>query len=544
MSKKLLPSPETIPLLKPYVGAGSPRRARHINIAVFLLATLICLPYGFYYAILTPWILVPFIAPVSILLVIVIWVLPDSRAIPTETMERLLFALFAALVAWPNYLAISLPGLPWITISRLIGTPLIVLFLVSLSISEKFRSDLLAVLKDSPWVWKTMVASAVLQGISIPFSSESGVSIAKYVVHLTNETGIFFVCCYFFRKPGRAEIWAALIVALAIFVGLIGTWEFRAERVLWARNIPSFLAVGDESVTRILAGSSRATTGEYRSQSVFSTSLGFSEFMALAIPFALHFAMHSTYKPLVRIACAISVPFMVMVILNTGSRLGLLGFFLGSMMYLLLWALRLKRQNPGSLLAPTVIVAYPAFFSAFIVASFFVGKIRNHVWGTGEYNDSNQARIEQVHIGIPKVLTHPLGNGIGTAAEALGYANLAGTVTIDSYYLAVALEYGILGLATFVAIFGISAYWSAKHSLETPDEDRDVAILMPLAAAIASFLMMKAFFAQDDNHAVVYMMVGISVALIHRLRQRETHPVIVATREPQTFGMRLPAAAA
>jgi O-antigen ligase len=302
---------------------------------------------------------------------------------------------------------------------------------------------------------------------------------------------------------------------------LIGLREFRTERVLWNGHVPSFLLPHDDIVMRILAGSSRATTGDYRAQSVFTTSLGFSELMALAIPFPLHFAVSNTSRLWVRIAGAFSIPFMVIVILDTGSRLGLLGFFLTTMIYLFLWALRLQRQRPGSLLAPTILVAYPALFSAFIVLSFVVGRIKAKVWGMGQFDDSNQARIDQWHMGIPKIITHPFGHGVGTGAEVLGYFNLGGTLTIDSYYLLVVLEYGIVGFIAFFAIFVVSALHAGWYSLRSNDGDRDVAFLLPLAASVASFLAMKTFFAQDDNNPIVFMMVGIIVALIHRLKSRE-----------------------
>jgi len=515
------PISESTPLLKPYFGAGAPARARNIVLGTAAIATLLCLPYGFYYALLTPWLLVPFIVPVAILLAVVIWVLPGSRTAPVKTMEGMLFVLFAALVAWPNYLALTFPGLPWMTVSRLVGTPMVILLLVSLSTNADFRKKLAEVLNAVPAVWKCLAAFTALQTLSIVFTSQFGVSISKLVVHLTNETAAFLLCAYMFRRSGRAELWAYLLWGFAIFVGLIGIEEFRQQRVLWGGHVPSFLLPPDGLVDKILVGSTRATTGEYRAQSVFTTSLAFSEFMALAIPFPLHFAMSRTYRPWIRLAGGASVPFIVLVILDSGSRLGLLGLFLATILYLLLWALRLQRKSPGNLMAPTIIVAYPALFSAFIAASLVVGRIKAKVWGMGQYDDSNQARIDQWHMGLPKILTHPLGHGVGQGAEALGYFNAAGTLTIDSYYLNVAMEYGIVGFLAFFAIFVVSAYNGAKYSLLGDEEDRDIAFLMPLTAAVVAFLAMKAFFAQEDNNGLAFMMMGITVALVYRLRRRE-----------------------
>lgn len=521
MARKSPAVTENTPLLKPYAGAGVPNRRRRIVAATAIITALICVPYGFYYALLTPWMLVPFIVPVAILLVITIWALPEAHTAPLQTMERMLFVFFAILIAWPNYLAITLPGLPWITLTRLVATPLVILMLISLSISSQFRARLAAIVSDSPAIWICVALFAFMQLISIAFSNQVGFSISQYVVHTTNETAIFFLCAYFFFRRGRAELWGALIWGVAIFVSMIGLYEYRTEHVLWAGHVPSFLLPADDTVQKILAGSTRDTTGEYRAQSVFSTSLGFSEFLALAITFPLHFAASKGYSPWIRWAGAVSVPFFVVVILDTGSRLGLLGFFLGTMLYLLFWALRLQRRDRGSLVAPTVLVAYPVLFSAFIVASLFVGRIKAKVWGMGQFNDSNQARIDQWHMGIPKIFTHPLGHGVGTSAEALGYANLAGTITIDSYYLSVLMDYGFIGFIAFFGNFVISALQGGFYAMQDNGSDRDVAFLLPLAASLVSFLAMKTFFAQDDNNPIAFMMVGIIVALTHRMRSRQ-----------------------
>ncbi|MFL5296747.1 MAG: O-antigen ligase family protein [Phenylobacterium sp.] len=511
---------QPVPLLKPYSGAGMPDLHRWLVIGIAALAALICLPYGFYYALLTPWLLVPLVVPILMLAAVTIWALPDLSSFPDRTMECMLFVLFAALVAWPNYLALTFPGLPWITVTRLVGTPMVVLLLISFSGSAAFRTELSAVLKNSPAVWRCVAIFTILQGVSIVFAAQVGVAISQFVVHITNETAAFFLCAYLFRRPGRAELWGSLFWLFAIFAGLIGIEEFRLEKVIWAGHVPSFLLPRDEVVAHILQGSTRATTGDYRAQSVYSTSLGLSEMMALAIPFPLHFMMQPRYNVFVRLAGAASIPFMVIVILDSGSRLGLLGFFLGTMLYLAVWAFRMRRKNPSSLVATAVIVAYPVLFSAFIVASLTIGRIKARVWGMGQYDDSNQARIDQWNLGIPKILTHPLGYGPGQGAPALGYHNLGGTLTIDSYYLSVAMDYGLVGLVAFIAVFGVGAFQGGRHAIALSEEDPDVAFLLPLTVALISFMAMKSFFAQDDNNAIAFMMVGTMVGLIHRMRSR------------------------
>jgi O-antigen ligase/polysaccharide polymerase Wzy-like membrane protein len=511
--------PEPRPVLKPYGGVGDNFFQRHLPLLVGLIAAAVCLPYGFYYAIFTPWLLVPMIVPIILLMLITIWALPDTQFLPDKALERMFFAFFAALVLWPNYLAVDLPGLPWITLGRVVNVPMVLLLVITVSTSLPFRQRMRDILASSPVVWKALVIFVVVQTLSLPLSHRPNFSFAHYVIDQFNNTAVFFICAYIFAKPGRAQIWAWMFWFLAMGVAVMGFLEFRQKLPLWSGHVPAFLLIQDETVQRILAGASRGSTGQYRASSVFSTPLGLSEFLALALPFAMHFAASKHYRPWMRFAAGASVPFMVLVIIYTDSRLGIFGLFIAMMLYLLYRAIQHWRRNRGAIMPMAVLVAYPTIFMAFIVLSFVSGRVKNKVWGTGQYEDSNRGRMEQLQMGIPKVLKHPFGHGPATAGETLGYTNPAGTLTIDNWLLAIALDYGILGLFSFCAMFGVSAYTASRHSFTTSEKGPEIELLIPLAICMVSFLVIKTVFAQDDNHALVFMMMGVLAALSHRARQ-------------------------
>src|SRR3546814_19920121 len=73
-----------------------------------------------------------FRSPVIALGLLVIWALPETDWAPTKTLAWLLIAFLIALPLWPNYLAIALPGMPWITLLRIIGAPMILLLLIEI----------------------------------------------------------------------------------------------------------------------------------------------------------------------------------------------------------------------------------------------------------------------------------------------------------------------------------------------------------------------------------------------------------------------------
>ena len=57
------------------------------------------------------------LAPPAVVAFLVIWALPDLNWAPTRSLEWLFLPVLIALIGWPDYLAIELPGLPWITLT-------------------------------------------------------------------------------------------------------------------------------------------------------------------------------------------------------------------------------------------------------------------------------------------------------------------------------------------------------------------------------------------------------------------------------------------
>jgi hypothetical protein len=490
---------------------------RRWRLPLLLLAVaFICPIYGFYYALTTPYLLVQFTFPLILLAALTIWALPELGRAPTKLLEAFFFAFFTAMILWPNYLAISLPGLPWITVLRLTGFPLALILLISVSISKDFRGHLRDSLTSVPLLWKFMAGFVATQLISLFMSNQPSTSINKIINSQVSWTAIFFVSAFVFLKPKRAEAWAFLFWGMGIALGLIAMKEASLGRPPWAGHIPSFLAVEDESVQRVLTGGSRLGL-KYRTQATYTTALGLAEYMALLTPFLYHF-MAGPFRLLIRLAAAATLPFIFYIIILTDSRLGVVGFIIGSLLYLLFWGATQWRQRKGSLIGPAVVFAYPVFFTLMMAATFVFGRLRAMVWGGGQHAASNDARADQVQAGLPLVFTHPFGHGAGIGGTALGFRNAAGTLTIDNYYLLIALDYGILGFLLYYGLIALTIGNSSKYALTMTPRHRDQTFLIPIAIALTSFFIIKSIFSQTENHPIAFMMVGMAAALIYRLK--------------------------
>ncbi len=513
-----LQPPELQPRLKPYYLGQITRWTRFRQAALLVALTLVLTIYGFYYALTTPWMLVPFAAPLAGMMFIVIWALPDLRAAPTRTMERMFFAMTAVMFLWPNYLAFAFSGLPWISLIRLTGIPMFLLFLVCLSVSQAFRRQLADVLSAAPPLWKAVLGFGVIVGASVGLSNQPAFSASKAFIVEIYWIGTFFISAYVFSKPGRAERWGYVLWISALGVSAIGVLETRQHQIPWAGHLPPFLRV-DPLVADILKASFRSAIDLYRTKGTFNNPLALAEFLALALPFVMHLAFGEFSRTVKWFALA-SIPVAFFTLEATGSRLGMVGSGIGILAYSFMWAIKRWRKNRTAMMGPALVLAYPALATLLTLASFVYRPLRQRVWGGGATAASDAGREAQLEAGLRKLALNPIGNGIGRAAEILGFRGTNDKLTIDNYYVAVALDFGVLGFVVHYGMF-LYAIILALRGAMRPTNSRDVSFLMPCTAALAAFFVIKWVFAQTDNHTVVYMMLGAVVGLLWQQQRLE-----------------------
>lgn len=500
--------------LAPYRRQRSPKRAMFRRRGILTLIALVGAAYGFLVSIFPIGWYLYMALPMALLLLLIIWALPDSATYPARSIEWLLFAVFVSTFIWPNYLAIALPGLPWITMVRLWSLPLFLLTLVSLSTSKAFRTDIAEPFRTSPWLLRFMVAVVIVQTLTLPMSKHFADSVNKFLDAQFQWTTMFFASAFIFLKAGRARTWMLLLCLIAVFLCLLSLAELENGAPLWTGHIPSFLAVPDESVQRILVGGRRSALGIYRIQSTFSTSLNFAEFLGLTTPFFLYFLI-TTRKALIKLLIIAYLPFSFWVIRGTDSRLGVVAFFSSILIYILLWSLKNWLLRRRDMVAPLFVLTYPALAGTFFALTFIWQRLGRMVWGGGAQAASTEGRKEQYAEAIPKIVAWPFGNGIGEGATTLGKVSRSGVLTIDSYYIVIALEYGLLG---FIAYYGLvfAGIWQAvKHGLKSTDPE--AALLLPLAVMLSVFVIAKGVLAQDDNHVLVFITLGMVAALAHKV---------------------------
>lgn len=492
--------------------------------------------YSALFLLIGRFLIVQFTAPLAILALMIIWALPERDEIPDDWLARAFFAFMVAMLIWPNYLALSVGVLPWITAARLIGVPMVLLLLICVSQSADFRAVIKQAMAANPTISKMMLMFILLCVLSVGFSTMPSFSANLLIVALVNWIGVFFVSLFVFSRPGNVERFVWLMWGAALFWCAMGFWEARIGQVPWANNVPWFLAVEDESVQRVLAGAMRDSTGIYRVQGKYTTSLGLAEYLALTTPFILHLMLEGRHL-LVKMLAVVTLPLIFMTILATDSRLGAVGFLMSFLLYLLFWGTRRWLHDRDSLFGPAVTLAYPAIFMMFIAATFFVGRLRALVWGTGAQASSTEARAVQMEMGMGMLANRPWGHGIGRAGETLGYSNGAGVFTIDTYYLSILLELGILGFILYFGMFVIAIVRGGLRGMR--DTDGTTLWVIPAVIALANFVIIKSVLSEQESHPLVFALLGMVMALMARpVGQAVAVPVAASSLPVGQFGQR------
>jgi hypothetical protein len=483
-----------------------------IGLALLILVGAI---YGFYFVLLPPSFLLMLFAPIALLGLLVIWALPDQETAPTELMVRCFIGFLLAAALWPNYLAISLPGLPWISMRRLMLGPMCILLLISLSTSAGFRKTMGSTLSALPALWKMLAAFVVIQFLSMVTAKHPVDAVSDFLNYQTLWTAIFFVSLYAFRDDRRIAAWFTITIVSAVILCVIGGLEWHNKRILWADHIPWFLQVDNDFLPGLLSGNFRG--GKYRVATTFSHTLAFAEYMMLVTPIAIH-GIFTARKILSRgLFVAIDLALFAL-ILSTQSRLGFVGFLLAHVLYLGIWAIKRWKTHRGTLIGPAITLAYPALLVALCIAVVSVDALRIRVLGGGATAASNAGREAQRAAWLPALVkSPPFGNGPRQGPEALGYM-VGGKPSIDNYYIWISLDYGVIGFLLFYGMLFYALFKVLRIGLNARDPTEDYAIV--IAIILTLFLFSKNVLSQEDNHYMPFLLMGMTVALLARAKLR------------------------
>jgi hypothetical protein len=232
------------------------------------------------------------------------------------------------------------------------------------------------------------------------------------------------------------------------------------------------------------------------------------------------------------------LPTIYIVVRMTDSRLGVLGYLISIATYVVIWSVIRFRRRLNDLLSAIIIYSYPAALIGVLAASLFVHKIHVLIFGGGAQEASNLHRQEQFRMAVPALLRNPIGYGSGQSGRAMGYGG-DDFIAIDSYWITLGLDYGALGIVLYVGLFAVVIYAAIKTLIEHPEVAHgETSMLIPLVSFLAAFLAIRGVFSQPEIHPLIFMMLGMAVALVSRAKKSiadaKPAPAVTASPRPAT----------
>jgi hypothetical protein len=452
---------------------------------------------------------------------ILLWAAPDLSLVREETIRRFLLVSMVVILCVPSYYALVVPGLPQISIRRIVLFPFIVLYLLYIASSAQARAHVVYVIEHAKTISIGVVGFLVMIFLSIITS----VSFAYSLSDATNAVLTWFLPFFAaasIYKTDRDLMYILRIIAIcAICVALLGIVEVPLEKNLMVQIMPESMYEGlisDPSFQRMLEGQYR--NGLYRAPSVFGVALSFGEFEAFVAPLGAFFFLFGR-GALDRLLGFSVVVTSVLGIWASGSRGANLSLIVAIVVFIALWIARERRFNPRGLLAPMIVTLAVAGFGALFALTMVSHRAHDMVFGA-EDDLSTQARFNEMDLAMPQILANPItGHGLATSGSVIGYGSNREGYTVDSYPLSLMVETGVPSLVFFVMMIGGSIWTSARAYLGDPSQRG--AINGAFASALAAFAIYRMALSQRENHSLVFIVCGMiaASAAINRASVRE-----------------------
>lgn len=507
------------------------------RIMLWALLVLVAMIYGAMVAILPPQLIAYPAIPIFILMAFILWIIPDTGGMHYDRLQRVTIPYLALSIAWPSYVAFNLPGLPWISMTR--GALLIVLllFVWNLSTSSEMRAKTRDAVSGMPMAVRAFWLFWVTTVVSLGFSNSISASLIKFVNNQIYWTMVLFLTAILASRPGFTMKVARTVVIASGIVLLYSLYEYSIQRVPWLDYLPSFLQIDPVLLATLMDSQARAGTNIYRVRGPYAAALYFSEFLTMVFPFFLHFTFKER-RPIQFMLLAAGTMACFAVMVMTDARSAMIGFIVATFLYLFYNALRGWTISSLSILNTGVLFAYPVILGILSLIVWFWRRAHVMVLGGGQHEASSNARNVQWEMAWPKIFAYPLGHGVGRGGLALGYANLGGEGTVDSYFITVMMDSGFLALPLFMATFLIPAWYAFKHhrASVTPEEQ----LLAPLSLALINFAIVKSVLSSEASVPLAFVFVGCIFGIMWQRNNRAALDEMMAKAAAEAAAVRSP----
>lgn len=517
-------------ILRPYTRRVSDMWHGLIKATAIFLLILTAMVMGFWLAVFGTLMAQPFFGLVGVLFLVALWMVDDTEPDYRGQISKLLLIFLVLEMAWPPYLAIDIPGLPWITPPRLLLAMTIFMALMQFSQSARARGEIAS-------VWAVSRPPIVFYGIFWAFALGSalygrspGASIGYSLNQLLLWNMPFVVATWAMMDERFLRRFVALMLITYSVIFVLTVFEYMQRKPVWFDYIPGFLKIDGPLFNVIMADQSRVGDDRYRARGNLAVHLYFAQAFLVVVPFMVHYAFSA--KQFRHKAAAIALLlFSLVVSWMTNTRTAMIGFIIMVVGATSLFALRrfLRPPNKADMVAPAMFMAAPAAAMLLLVAIAASPRLQSIMIGGAQHKGSDEVRGQQWDRAINALMTNPLGYGGNNSGPLSGRLTSNGIWIVDSAWINLLLDYGLIAAFCFLMFVALNVIEGVKIYVRAEDESAD--LCGPAAVALTGFGLTMYTISYFGNFAVMLVLIAGIMGTKFRLSQLDQ------ARSPQLSAM-------
>lgn len=419
--------------------------------------------------------------------------------------RRTIFLWLFLLGAFPWYIPFKFGPLPGLNPVRLSFIALFFFLTISLFTSSDIRSRLQQRFRNSRVTFIIFALLILWMFISAIFSPNLFWSL-DYVAKIWLHGTIIFLASIVFLRNFQDIVSALRALALGgVIASIAGIVEWRLQSNIFAQFFPS-----DPDALSGLEWilTDRSRLGNYRVSGTQAHPLALAEYLAAVLPGAAYLAI-ADFRSSWRWTARLSLPLMLVAIYLTHTRTGVVAGAFALVLTLFgvawMWTNNSQRSLGRALSGWFAIIIAIALTIGVAMTAAVLLEGRNRIEAS-----STNARVQMLKGTELLVEESPLiGHGPGLAAITLGHRSWSGVLTIDSYYMTVAIEAGLVGLIGFLALS--STPFLRLFRFRSPYQDEYWLLGVVMASSIFGMLVMKIGLSLMHNFDLMFWLLAASV---------------------------------
>ncbi len=479
-------------------------------------------------------------APIGVLALLVIWMLPDveqvrgvARAADPPYL-KLLLAFLLGLVMWPGYIAIVLPGLPWLTPPRVVLAFLLVSVVIHYAMHRESRERAVAVFSHEKIPVRLYLTYVAINILVLPLAPSPGATIGFFSLLLIMSVSAVLAAAPFLTKQVYIERITTTLILGTIFSMLVAVVENYMQSPPWAQHIPSFMQIDQGFLQNILSPQARMGDSRYRIRSTFPIVLYYTQYLSLVMPLLLYAMWRMTGRK--RIVGLLLLPLVLHTVWFCNARTAMLSliiplFGFGAMAAIRVFVAQKKGDSLKTGIQLAVVLLMVGMLGGVLATSH---RAQMYTFGGQQHNASNDARDRQWANAWKQLRKNPVGVGAGNSVNKVGIA-VPGrdNLIIDSLFINLLVDTGYLGFICFFGSMMTSAYIGIRCFFRAANHFEELAGGMALG--LISYVTACAVVSTTDNLYITFLLCGMILGIARLQDQRRAEEARLA-RLPDNQG--------